>query len=310
MAETLESIASLFGFGEKQPLQPPRFAKVQAVSGDTVSVIIGQTPAEAVRCCACAAGDVVLLETLPNGTLAAVATRGASGGGGGGVQSVTVGTTTTGAAGTSASVVNSGTAENVVLDFTIPQGAQGVQGVQGATGAAAGFGTPTATATALPAGSSPTAAVVASGADTSKVFAFTFGIPEASGGSSGFEVVTNGVAHVFSQSSYTYTGFKFDSGLLVYFVSQRVAQATGSGYSGQYYHTVSVNFPHAADTTNNPPAFIDVPFAFTQIRHSSNLMNGQINGCSTTSLSYFEYQTSSSSFPAHAVDVLLFGHWK
>ena len=64
-------------------------------------------------------------------------------GGGGSTVSVTVGTTTTGEAGTDASVVNSGTAENVVLNFTIPRGAtgpqgdvgpQGPQGVKGDTG--------------------------------------------------------------------------------------------------------------------------------------------------------------------------------
>lgn len=64
-----------------------------------------------------------------------------------------------------------------------PQGSQGVQGSigpqgpTGATGLAAGFGTPTATATSLPSGSAPTASVTASGADTEKVFAFSFGIP-------------------------------------------------------------------------------------------------------------------------------------
>lgn len=58
------------------------------------------------------------LETIRNGA-AAGATA---------IQSVTVGTTTTGAAGSSASVVNSGTATAPVLDFTIPQGAQGVKG--------------------------------------------------------------------------------------------------------------------------------------------------------------------------------------
>lgn len=38
---------------------------------------------------------------------------------------VTVGTTTTGAAGSSASVTNSGTTANAVFDFTIPEGASG-----------------------------------------------------------------------------------------------------------------------------------------------------------------------------------------
>lgn len=42
-----------------------------------------------------------------------------------GVDSLTIGTVTTGAPGTQASVVNSGTAKDVVLDFTIPRGADG-----------------------------------------------------------------------------------------------------------------------------------------------------------------------------------------
>lgn len=82
---------------------------------------------------------------------------------------VTVGTTTTGAEGTNASVTNSGTARDAILNFTIPRGN---------TGAAAGFGTPTATANTLTPGSSATASVTASGSATSKVFAFTFGIPQ------------------------------------------------------------------------------------------------------------------------------------
>lgn len=82
MAETLESIAGLFGFGDKQPNQPARFAEVSTVSGDTVAVTVGASTVDAVRCCACSAGDVVLLETLPNGTLAAVAVKGYQGGGG------------------------------------------------------------------------------------------------------------------------------------------------------------------------------------------------------------------------------------
>lgn len=45
-----------------------------------------------------------------------------------GGNTVTVGTTTTGAPGTQASVVNSGTAKDVVLDFTIPSGGEGTGG--------------------------------------------------------------------------------------------------------------------------------------------------------------------------------------
>ena len=47
---------------------------------------------------------------------------------------VAVGATVTGAPGTNANVVNSGTAANVILGFTIPRGATGAQGPQGPAG--------------------------------------------------------------------------------------------------------------------------------------------------------------------------------
>ena len=55
-----------------------------------------------------------------------------------GAGTITVGTTTTGDPGTNASVTNSGTAQNAILNFTIPRGetgATGAQGPQGETGA-------------------------------------------------------------------------------------------------------------------------------------------------------------------------------
>ena len=64
-------------------------------------------------------------------------------------------------------------------------GPQGPQGDIGSQGVAAGFGTPTASASALEAGASPTVSVQASGADTAKVFAFTFGIPKGEKGDTG-----------------------------------------------------------------------------------------------------------------------------
>ena len=57
-----------------------------------------------------------------------------------GPVTVSVGTTTTIQSGQNASVINSGTANNVILDFSIPTGPtgptgpQGEQGIQGATG--------------------------------------------------------------------------------------------------------------------------------------------------------------------------------
>ncbi len=51
-----------------------------------------------------------------------------------GPATITVGTTTTTTAGTNASVTNVGTNENVVLNFSVPQGNTGPQGLQGPTG--------------------------------------------------------------------------------------------------------------------------------------------------------------------------------
>lgn len=53
---------------------------------------------------------------------------------GGGTVSVEVGTTTTSEPGSDAKVVNSGTPQNVRLDFTIPRGEPGPQGIQGPVG--------------------------------------------------------------------------------------------------------------------------------------------------------------------------------
>ena len=51
-----------------------------------------------------------------------------------GPATITIGTTTTGEAGTEATVTNSGTAEAVVLDFTIPAGEVGPTGATGPQG--------------------------------------------------------------------------------------------------------------------------------------------------------------------------------
>jgi hypothetical protein len=84
---------------------------------------------------------------------------------------IQVGNVTSGAA---PSVTNVGTSNAAIFDFVLEKGDKGEQGDKGQ---AAGFGTPTASATALPVGSDPTVSVTASGDPTQKVFAFSFGIP-------------------------------------------------------------------------------------------------------------------------------------
>lgn len=86
-----------------------------------------------------------------------------------------------------------------------PIGPQGQTGNPGTDGASAGFGAITATAQTLVPGSSATATVVASGPDTAKSFAFTFGLPRGQKGEPGGvtdvevnddSVVVDGVAKI------------------------------------------------------------------------------------------------------------------
>ena len=112
-----------------------------------------------------------------------------------------------------------------------PIGPQGQTGNPGTDGASAGFGTITATAQTLVPGSSATATVVASGPDTAKSFAFTFGIPRGQKGEAGGvtdvlindeSVVYDGIAdihltdYVDLTSNQTITGDKtFTTGIIL-----------------------------------------------------------------------------------------------
>lgn len=69
-----------------------------------------------------------------NGATGAMGPSGPSGN----AATVQVGSVTTAAAGTQASVVNTGTSSAAVLNFTIPQGAQGVPGSGGGSGGTSG----------------------------------------------------------------------------------------------------------------------------------------------------------------------------
>jgi hypothetical protein len=109
------------------------------------------------------------------------------------VVSVAVGSTTTGAAGTSASVSNSGSATAAVLNFTIPQGAAGTNGTNGTNGTAATIAAGTTTTGA--AGTSATVTNVG----TSSAAVFNFSIPQGTAGANG----TNGSAATVAVGSTT-----------------------------------------------------------------------------------------------------------
>ena len=77
--------------------------------------------------------NAVLNFVIPAGTTGATGANGADGT----AATVQVGTTTTGTPGTNASVTNTGTDSNAVLNFVIPAGATGANGATGADGTAA-----------------------------------------------------------------------------------------------------------------------------------------------------------------------------
>ena len=105
-----------------------------------------------------------------------------------------------------------------------------LQGPQGNSGAAAGFGTPAASASKLAAGAQTTVAVTASGPDTAKVFTFEFGIPQGERGERGLrglqgEPGDTGPNEVTSSTATNLTGLLKGNGTSV------VAATAGTDYA-------------------------------------------------------------------------------
>ena len=106
----------------------------------------------------------------------------------GSAGTVTIGTTTTGSAGGNASVTNSGTSSEAVLNFSIPKGVSGAAGVQGAKGntgatGAAGDNATIAIGTITTLAENANATVVNAGTDTAAVL--NFGLPMGQTGAQG-----------------------------------------------------------------------------------------------------------------------------
>lgn len=100
--------------------------------------------------------------------------------------------------GSTPSVTNVGTSNAAIFDFVLEKGDKGDQGP---VGQAAGFGTPTASASTLTPGASATASVTATGDATQKVFDFSFGIP--AGQNAGFGTPTASATSLSAGSTPT-----------------------------------------------------------------------------------------------------------
>lgn len=157
-------------------------------------------------------------DTGATGAVGATGAKGDTGatgpaGADGAAATIAAGTTTTGAAGTSASVTNSGTSSAAVFDFTIPKGDKGDKGDTGATGATGAAGTDgtdgaaatitVGTTTTLAAGSDAT--VTNSGTDSAAVF--DFGIPKGLDGSGSGDME----ASVYDPTSVAADAFNMDN---------------------------------------------------------------------------------------------------
>lgn len=94
-------------------------------------------------------------------------------------------------------------------------GPQGQTGNPGADGAAAGFGAVTATAVTLEPSEEATVSVVASGPNTEKSFAFTFGIPKGEAGESGTDAIWGNITGDISNQTDLVSSLQAKQNLLV-----------------------------------------------------------------------------------------------
>lgn len=125
---------------------------------------------------------------------------------------------------------------------------------------------------------------------------------------SGMEIISNNVAHAFNQSSYSYTCFKFSSGLLIALFSLQCSSATGSNYNGEYYKAYeNIKFPSAQDAS--APAFVSIPWVVAQARASTNLLGVHITWFTTTSVNIWLHGPNSS-IPNTWIDFICIGRWK
>ena len=266
----------------------------------------------------------VLDFVIPRGDTGATGATGATGpagadgrdGNDGAAATIAVGTVTTGAAGSSATVTNSGTSSAAVFDFTIPRGDTGATGSTrpaGADGQAATITVGTTTTGA--AGSSAT--VTNSGTSSAAVLNFT--IPRGDTGATGPQG-PSGVGITTKTDSGGRVGYYFDDGLLICRRTVTFNVAINNSW-GSLYRGVNPDFYSFAPASGTD--FIEKPtVSVTALAGgtSSYWLGAWENGAivqygsynmwsiPTGSLSFLR-PTSSSSTPV-ILEIIAIGKWK
>ena len=201
--------------------------------------------------------NAVLNFVIPAGATGANGADGATGADGT-AATVQVGTTTTGAPGTDASVTNTGTESNAVLNFVIPAGATGATGANGATGA-------DGTAATIQVGTTTTdapgtdASVTNTGTESNAVLNFV--IPAGANGADGadgtaatVQVGTTTTGAPGTEASVTNTGtesIKYEEAYLTQYANIREARADIKSY----VHTYNFERCHSAINDQTPASY-------------------------------------------------------
>ena len=246
---------------------------------------------------------------------------------------ITVGSTTTGAAGTNASVVNSGTSSAAILDFVIPRGADGQDGSDGSDGfspiatvsqTASGAtisitdsqGTTTANITngvdgtdgtdgqaaTITVGSTTTGAAgtnaSVSNSGTSSAAILDFVIPRGADGDSNVPQIINGTGDAEGS-----TALKYPDGTLVCYGRKSRTINISSSYEGSYFNSFSM-------ANCFPVEFISTPAVSLGCYQGSALVGCNMSSQQTTGFGCYIWKQQSKNNVAVIVNYIAYGRWK
>ena len=211
---------------------------------------------------------------------------------------IAVGTTTTGAAGTNASVTNSGTSSAAVFHFTIPRGDTGAAGQDGQDGAPGAAATVTVgTTTTGAAGTN--ASVTNSGTSSAAVLNFT--IPRgADGQDADAPTIVEGTTGTSTEGS---TAIKYPDGTLLCYGRKGFTLNISSSYEGSYFNSCSF-------ANCYPVSFIATPVTTITVHQGSALIGCNLTTPSSTGFTAYVWKAQAKNNVAINMNYISIGKWK